>query len=337
MNILIGLNKDFAMWNLGVKLARTLSPMGYLCSFVSENGPKYFHGELAVKNYSSLTRVKTLASYFSKNNTKLVISFMNTKVCEAALEAQIPYVYIEDESCRTAKRFSKLEKTILSKASQVLVLHSEGDAKFASKYLGFGVQAMVYPAVVTERNEGNMPECFKKQNNILAIGSFAKENNFAVLLNSWWKLAPLHPSWHLTLVGDGSEKNIYQKFISKNALTESTEIVSLDTDVEPLVGKADVFAFVGEESNQKAILLNAMASKLPCVVFDNKLAKNLVLDGVNGLLVDTQDDFTNALDALMVDWAKRVGFAVEASKLKERYSFDNFVNAILNVAHTLVK
>ena len=55
----------------------------------------------------------------------------------------------------------------------------------------------------------------------------------------------------------------------------------------------------------------------------------LVANGINGLIVNAgeEEPFTIALDELMVNWGKRVGFAVEAAKLKERYPFEDFVRA----------
>lgn len=72
-----------------------------------------------------------------------------------------------------------------------------------------------------------------------------------------------------------------------------------------------------------------MASKLPCVACESAPVTELVANGINGLIVNAgeEEPFTIALDELMVNWGKRVGFAVEAAKLKERYPFEDFVRA----------
>ena len=73
-----------------------------------------------------------------------------------------------------------------------------------------------------------------------------------------------------------------------------------------------------------------MASKLPCVACESAAATSLIKNGVNGVVVSASDSdsFTSALDDMMVNWGKRVSMAVQASKLKDQYSFDTFVNAI---------
>ncbi len=59
----------------------------------------------------------------------------------------------------------------------------------------------------------------------------------------------------------------------------------------------------------------------------------LITSGVNGVIVNAgeEEPFTIALDELMVNWGRRVGIAVEASKLKDKYPFANFVQAFLNL------
>ena len=58
-------------------------------------------------------------------------------------------------------------------------------------------------------------------------------------------------------------------------------------------------------------------------------------NGINGLIVNAgeEEPFTVALDELMVNWGKRVGLAVEASKLKDKYPFEDFVCAFAQLLY----
>ena len=163
----------------------------------------------------------------------------------------------------------------------------------------------------------------------MAVGKLAKESGFDTLLKTWARLAPAHTSWHLTIVGDGTAKAALQKFIAKHNLQASTEIVPEASDVYSLLRNADIFAYPALNPAQADILLDAMASKLPCVACESAPVTELVANGINGLIVNAgeEEPFTIALDELMVNWGKRVGFAVEAAKLKERYPFEDFVRA----------
>ena len=167
----------------------------------------------------------------------------------------------------------------------------------------------------------------KKENNILAAGKLTKTGGFDVLIKAWAKLAVLHPSWHLTIVGDGPSKTSLKKFIEKNNLSASTEIMPAGCDLYGLMRNTDIYVNSAREAEGLNELLDAMASKLPVVATNVKGADELVQDRVNGLLVNAGDEesLQAALDELMVNWGHRVGLAVEAARLKERYPFEVFM------------
>ena len=169
----------------------------------------------------------------------------------------------------------------------------------------------------------------------MAVGKLVKESGFDNLLKTWARLAPAHTTWHLTIVGDGTGKTALQKFITKNHLQASTEIVPAQTDVYSLLRNADIFAYPALNPAEADILLDAMASKLPCVACESAPVTALVSNGINGLIVNAgeEEPFTIALDELMVNWGKRVGLAVEASKLKDKYPFEDFVCAFAQLLY----
>ena len=217
----------------------------------------------------------------------------------------------------------------MKKAKQVFVIKTSDKPLNKKAYTGLKVQEVANPAVWVEHYNYNKPACFKKENNIVAVGKLAKESGFDNLLKTWARLAPAHRTWHLTIVGDGAGKAALTKFIAKNGLEASTEIVSAAEDVYSLLRNADIFAYPALNPANADILLDAMASKLPCVACESGPVTALVANGVNGLIVNAgeEEPFTIALDELMVNWGKRVGIAVEAGKLKDGYPFEDFVRA----------
>ena len=253
---------------------------------------------------------------------------MNLTGCQAAAEAGVPFVYAENEGFKEDKAV-KDKKTLLKKAKQVFVIKTSDKPLNKKAYTGLKVQEVANPAVWVEHYNYNKPACFKKENNIVAVGKLAKESGFDNLLKTWARLAPAHRTWHLTIVGDGAGKAALTKFIAKNGLEASTEIVSAAEDVYSLLRNADIFAYPALNPANADILLDAMASKLPCVACESGPVTALVANGVNGLIVNAgeEEPFTIALDELMVNWGKRVGIAVEAGKLKDRYPFEDFVRA----------
>lgn len=330
MNVTVfaGGNKEFTASRLGVKLAQSLREQGFNVTLRAVKGKIKAKDVSDVREYAAAAKPKTLAAALVKEKTDFVVSLMNLTGCQAAAEAGVPFVYAENEGFKEDKA-AKDKKTLLKKAKQVFVIKTSDKPLNKKAYTGLKVQEVANPAVWVEHYNYNKPACFKKENNIVAVGKLAKESGFDNLLKTWARLAPAHRTWHLTIVGDGAGKAALTKFIAKNGLEASTEIVSAAEDVYSLLRNADIFAYPALNPANADILLDAMASKLPCVACESGPVTALVANGVNGLIVNAgeEEPFTVALDELMVNWGKRVGIAVEAGKLKDRYPFEDFVRA----------
>ena len=297
VSIFVGGNKTFTASRLGVKLGEELARKGLEVTLRAVKGKvKSKDSAVILQEYAATAKPKTLAAALKKDQADFVISLMNLTGCQAALEGGVV--------------IKTTEKPLNKKA-----------------YAGLKVQEVTNPAVWVEHYNYNKPACFKKENNIVAVGKFAKESGFENLLKTWARLAPAHSTWHLTIVGDGTGKAALAKFVAKNNLQDSTEIVTDDGDVYSLLRNADIFAYPALNPANADILLDAMASKLPCVACESEPVTDLVANGINGVIVNAgeEEPFTVALDDLMVNWGKRVGLAVEASKLKDRYPFEDFV------------
>ena len=322
--VFVGGNKTFTASRLGVKLAEELAAQGLDATLRAVKG-KVKKSAVALQEYAAVAKPKTLAAALKKDQIDFVISLMNLTGCQAAAEAGIPFIYAENEGFKEDKTV-KDKKAILKKAKRILVIRNSDKPLNKKPYTGLKVQEVINPAVWVEHYNYNKPVCFKKENNIVAVGKLCKESGFENLLKTWARLAPAHSTWHLTIVGDGVNKAALKKFIEKNGLSESTEIVPADSDLYSLLRNADIYVSPAREAEGLDELLDAMASKLPVVATDVAGADELVANAVSGLLVNAgeEEPLTVALDDLMVNWGKRVGMAIEASHMKDRFPFDAF-------------
>lgn len=326
--LFVGTHKNFSGLRLGAALGTALTLRGQEVLLVgySTEIPSYL--ELATAIISPKATNKTLTAFLKKHEAEKVISLTYLPGCEAAASLNIPFVYIEPENFKEDKPV-KNKKTLLAKAARVVVI---GEGKALNKKLyPTNTVRVTNPAIWVEHYNYQKPSCFKKENNIVAFGPFGKEGGFDVLLQTWARLAPAHTTWHLTLVGYGAGKSALQKVIEKHALQKSTELVDADTDLYSLLRNADIYVNPARSAQGIDELLDAMASKLPVITTDVPGADYYVQNGINGLVVNVAEEepLTIALDELMVNWGKRVGIAIEASKQKEKFPFEDFVSHVL--------
>ena len=327
--IFAGSNKHFSGLRLGAALGATLAKHGQEVFLAGPSAELPSYLQFTTLAISAKATVKTMAALLKKHGIENVISFAYLPACEAAVSLNIPFTYVEPAELKEGKSV-KPKKALLAKAARVVVIGPKGTVLNKKIYPAKAV-LIENPAIWVEHYNYNKPACFKKENNIVAAGSFGKEGGFDVLLQTWARLAPAHTTWHLTLVGYGAGKAALQKFIAKHGLAKSTELVDADTDLYSLLRNADIYVHPARTAQGINELLDAMASKLPVITTDVDGADTYVENGINGMIVNVAEEepLTVALDELMVNWGKRVGMALEASKHKERFCFETFASLFL--------
>lgn len=324
--VFVGGNKEFTASRLGVKLAETLCSFGWDAALCALKGKIKFTSGLELKEYAGVTKPKTLAAWLKQEGAEAVISLMNLTGCRAAAEAGLPFVYAQTEDFKEDKP-AKDKKTLLKKAKKVFVLKTSDEPLNKKAYAGLKVQEVYFPVMGVGHDASSKPACFKKENNIVAIGKLAKEHAFDALLEAWTRLAPLHPTWHLTVMGDGAAKASLKKMGAKNGLEASCEFIADDGNADALLRAADIFVCPSPVCADG--LADAMASTLPCVAAGSADAKRLIVSGVNGVIApDGAEGLARALDGVMVDWGWRVGMALEAAKLGDKYPLSAFASIV---------
>lgn len=322
--IFAGGNKTLFSGDLARGTVEVLCHAGYEAVLMAAKG-KMSYCNVPVCEVSPSVTAKTLTSHLMKNKVGGVISFMNLTVCRAAVAARIPFVYVEPEDFKEDSPV-KDKKTLLKQAKKVFVLTDSLSSANKKKYTGLKIQTISAPAVYAARG-GERPACFKRANNVIAYAPFTKEGGASGLVKMWAELSPKHPTWHLSIAGDGSGKTALNKLIAKHHLEHSTQLVP-SAQYRSLLGQADIFAFPAENPACVGSLLAAMASKLPCAAFKTEKTSVFIESGLNGVLAQTPSAFVQALDKLMVDWGYRVGLAVQAEKIKDKYPLEVFVKTL---------
>lgn len=319
--ICVGNHPDFNALRLGLRLARALQGPQREVVLAGVKGKLPKAAPVPVLEFAPAAKAKTWAAAFAKQGADKIISLASLTACEAAALAGLPYIYCEPENLKEPKPV-KNKKALLQQAQKVLVIGTGSKALDKKRY---GAQAVRVknPAVWVRHGGGERPACFRKANNIVAVGAWSKNKSLPALLQAWAKLAPLHGTWHLTLAGEGTGKAAVTRFIQKNQLQDQLLAVAL-ADLGPLKEQADIFISLDRPAEE---LLDAMASTLPVLAAESAAAQELITNGVDGLLLPAEADaWASALDGLMVDWGRRVGLALEAAKMQDRFPFELFAS-----------
>lgn len=118
---------------------------------------------------------------------------------------------------------------------------------------------------------------------IISVGRISAEKDYATLLQA---LAALPPAWRLVLVGDGPELDNLRRLAAQLGLGERARFLGRRTDVERLLGAADLFALSSLSEGVSVALLEAMAMALPVVATAVGGTPEVVVDGLTGRLLE---------------------------------------------------
>jgi len=133
---------------------------------------------------------------------------------------------------------------------------------------------------------------------IISVGATREEKGHDVLIRAFRQVVNRFPDSSLTIVGDGSYRDVCEELIDDLGLRSSVTITGwIDRpDIRELLIEATVFAFPSRQEAFGMALLEAMASGLPVVATDTGGIPE-VTEGTDARLVESenQDEFARAL------------------------------------------
>lgn len=226
-----------------------------------------------------------------------------------------------------SRSFEASDKTIvLSKSIAEQYREVLGIAK-DDKRLDYISNPLSFEKAITDE------ELATKENVVLVVARLYEPQKRLSLLFKAWAIIE-SKDWKLIIVGDGEDRKNYEKMVKDlgldNVQFEGTQ------NSETYYRKAKIFAMTSEwEGLPMTILESFQMGVVPVVMDSFPAAKDLIVDGKNGFLVEYGDVKTYAekLRMLMTDETVLEHMVVYAKKSSEKYSIGNIMeswNKMLN-------
>lgn len=179
----------------------------------------------------------------------------------------------------------------------------------------------------------------KKENIILFCGRIIHNHkNILFVLYLWRKLYMKYPDWKMVLVGDGEDRDIAEKLISKYKLPR-VQITGY-VDPEPYYKRSKILVFPSYREGFSMVLLEAMSFGCVPVVFDTCSAfKDVVTNGENGFIVKAidKDKYIERTMALMDNEDLLSKLAENAmNSVRQKFNLDVIGNKWIELFNELV-
>jgi len=159
---------------------------------------------------------------------------------------------------------------------------------------------------------------------IACVGRLTPFKAQHILLESVHLLIAEGRKIRLRLIGDGPDRASLEAHIRKLDLTEQVIVEGWKNQVEvrELYRRADIFALASFAEGVPVVLMEAMATQLPCVATRITGIPELIRDGIDGLLVTPSDpsELAGAIARLIDDPALRRRLAAAGrTRVEEKY------------------
>lgn len=124
---------------------------------------------------------------------------------------------------------------------------------------------------------------------VIAVGRYAYQKGFDMLIQAWKKISMKHPDWKLSIYGSGNKQS-YLDLVKELNLEESCCLNDAVTDINERYCESSILAFSSRFEGFGMVLVEAMSCGLPCVSFACPCGpKDIITDGKNGYLVEPEN------------------------------------------------
>jgi glycosyltransferase involved in cell wall biosynthesis len=131
---------------------------------------------------------------------------------------------------------------------------------------------------------------------LLSVGRLEIQKDHSTLVRAFAKIMHQFPQWHLKIVGEGSLRQDLALLIDKLDMAERVMMPGVMANISEAYLSAQAFVIPSRYEAFGLVTTEAMSYGLPVIGFADCPGTNeIIIDGLNGLLVEPGDDRVNSL------------------------------------------
>jgi glycosyltransferase involved in cell wall biosynthesis len=173
-----------------------------------------------------------------------------------------------------------------------------------------------------KRPDPNRPERL-----VTCVARLEYQKGIDVLLLGWRRMISTSSEWRiplmpkLRLIGDGALRPQFERMAAELNIRDSVEFLGLRSDILDLLQQSWGFVLPSRNEGMSNALLEAMACGLPCIATRVSGSEDIITDGLNGILVESEQpvQMADALRCLIEDTelAQRLGREARVTVVRE--------------------
>ena len=168
---------------------------------------------------------------------------------------------------------------------------------------------------------------------ILFVGRIAEEKNIEFLIKAHVDLIKEHKNIKLLIVGDGPDKDTYEKLAKDLGLGKHVIFTGKAAweEMPYYYSASDVFTSASKTETQGLTIIEAMASNLVPVCMKDEAFESMITEELNGLLFETPKEYQKQILRLYENRKELEKFNKQARIQSESYSSKYYGEKVLEV------
>ena len=173
----------------------------------------------------------------------------------------------------------------------------------------------------------------KKDFIILFVGRLAEEKNIEFLINSQKELLKKHNNIKLLIVGDGPDKEKYEKLSKELNISDSVIFTGKASGEE----MPYYFATASKTETQGLTIIEAMAANTVPLCMKDEAFQSMITEDLNGLFFETEEEYQEKILYLYENKEEHQYLNKQARIQAEHYGSKNYADRALEVYKRAIK
>lgn len=294
--------------------------------------------EIPFRAFSVLACIR-LAEFVKKNNISIIHSHGRgagiysrlLKIFNPSISIIHTYHGLSDHQTRFKKMIYYTIEKFLSFYTDLSIFVSEGEKKIAERHSLLNrnkrykviYNGVSFPEVKRDKSEDN--NIF----NIVTVTRFSYPKNMQSALNIAKCFAKV-PDIKFIWVGDGEDRGTLEE--ESNQLNLNIEFVGFSNEPYKYLCKSNIFLFTSLHEGLPYSLIESLSAGLPIVASNVEGNNEVVIDGVNGFLFDSEEVAVTHIKRIYNDKTLEGILSEGALKsFKERFLLDDMITTLTQI------
>ena len=252
-------------------------------------------------NGGMFKRMMWLRKYVRQQKPSVVIAFMIAVYATTLLSligSKIPVIVSERIDPRKTKKWKNVLRYVVMPLIQHMVVQTEDIKSYFPAFIQKKTSIIYNP--VTEKVFDQTSFVAKKKR-LINIGRLYEQKNQKMLIDAFCKVKEHFSEYELVIFGEGPLEKELQDYIKAKGLTGFVKLMGKSTSIIEELKSSEIFCLSSDYEGMSNAMIEAICLGLPVVTTDISGAKDVIVNGENGYIVNVNDavGFANAVSEIL--------------------------------------